>query len=200
MPPFKRRSGTTGQYPGGRPNSPEQKGAPTRREEDTKGSRTSQRGNKRSCDTGKPERSISGWYQEQKSKVGRISLPKKITGNLGASHIEQSQGNSEGRKQYQLWKRHKETPPTGRYLIRDHLELKLTISIRLAILRRHWKVYLDTNCIHSEGYSVIIRRPATSTDISLLYKKNNMDKLNKVNKLTYGSGGFGATRFRRWFE
>ena len=43
------------------------------------------------------------------------------------------------------------------------LEIRISV-IRLAILRRHRQVYYDTNRIHSEGYSVIIRRPATSKD------------------------------------
>ena len=53
-------NGTTGQYSGGRPSSSEQRGTPTRREEDTKGPRTLQRGSKRSCGIGKPERSTRG--------------------------------------------------------------------------------------------------------------------------------------------
>ena len=48
------------------------------------------------------------------------------------------------------------------------LEIRISV-IRLAILRRHRQVYYDTNRIHSEGYSVIIRRPATSKYIPFIH-------------------------------
>ena len=73
MPQFQRRNDTTGQYPGGRPSSLEQKGAPTRQEEDIpRGQGPRNEGTREAAVQGNPEGIPTDDSKNQSPKLARL--------------------------------------------------------------------------------------------------------------------------------